>query len=147
VSELVLFLRTYFKNEQKIALQNDEPISYLVKDNFSPSYKSNKDEIRKYLLDNGIRYLYHFTEKQKVDSIIRYGGLFSYKRALDESIVMPVREDMALTRDKDAEKGLEDYVRTSFCPRLPKIKERQAEGAELVLLKIDLDVALFETTL
>jgi hypothetical protein len=60
---------------------------------------------------------------------------------------MPVREDMALTRDKDAEKGLEDYVRTSFCPRLPKIKERQAEGAELVLLKIDLDVALFETTL
>ena len=147
VSEFILFLRTYFKNEHNIALQNDEPISYLQKDNFSPTYKSNKDEIRKYLHDNGIRYLYHFTEKQKVESIIKYGGLFSYKRAFDESIAMPVREDMALTRDKDAEKGLEDYVRTSFCPRLPKIKERQAEGAELVLLKIDLDVALFEATL
>lgn len=54
---------------------------------------------------------------------------------------------LALTRDIDAKLGLEDYVRTSFCPRLPKIKERQAEGAELVLLKIDLDVALFEATL
>lgn len=147
VSELVLFLRTYFKNEQIIASQNNVPISYLQKDNFSPEYKSNKDEIRKYLHDNGIRYLYHFTERQKLKSIIKYGGLFSYKRAFDESIAMPVREDMALTRDKDAEKGLEDYVRTSFCPRLPKIKERQSEGAELVLLKIDLDVALFETTL
>ena len=147
VSEFVLFLRTYFKNEQKIALVSNEPISYLQKDNFSPTYKSNKDEIRKYLLANGIQFLYHFTEKQKIQSIIKYGGLFSYKRAFDESIAMPVREDMALTRDIDAKLGLEDYVRTSFCPRLPKIKERQAEGAELVLLKIDLDVALFEATL
>ena len=147
VSELILFLRTYFKNEQKIALENNEPISYLHKDNFSPAYKSSKDEIRNYLQANGIQYLYHFTEKQKIQSIIKYGGLFSYKRAFDESIAMPVREDMALTRDIDAKKGLEDYVRTSFCPRLPKIKERQAEGAELVLLKIDLDVALFDETL
>lgn len=147
VSELILFLRTYFKNEQKIALENNDPISYLQKDNFSPAYKSNKDEIRQYLQANGILYLYHFTEKQKIQSIIKYGGLFSYKRAFDESIAMPVREDMALTRDIDARKGLEDYVRTSFCSRLPKIKERQAEGAELVLLKIDLDVALFDETL
>ena len=147
VSELILFLRTYFKNEQKIALENNEPISYLQKDNFSPAYKSNKEEIRQYLQANGIQYLYHFTEKEKIQSIIKYGGLFSYKRAFDESIAMPVREDMALTRDIDARMGLEDYVRTSFFPRLPKIKERQAEGAELVLLKIDLDVALFDETL
>lgn len=147
VSELVLFLRTYFKNEEKIALHKQEPISYLQRDNFSPTYKSNKNEIRNYLESNGIKYLYHFTEKQKIESIIKYGGLFSYKRAFDESIAMPVREDMALTRDIDAKMGLEDYVRTSFCSRLPKIKERQAEGAELVLLKIDIDVALFESTL
>lgn len=54
---------------------------------------------------------------------------------------------MALTRDIDAKMNLEDYVRTSFCSRLPKIKERQAEGAELVLLKIDPVVALFDDTL
>lgn len=56
VSEFVLFLRTYFKNEQKIALESNEPISYLQKDNFSPAYKSDKDEIRKYLQANGSKF-------------------------------------------------------------------------------------------
>ena len=96
---------------------------------------------------NGIEYLYHFTEKDRLESIIKYGGLLSFKRCLDESITMPVREDMALTRDIDARMDLEDFVRTSFCSRLPKIKERQAEGAELILLKIDPEVALFDDTL
>ena len=147
VSELVSFLGGYFTEEQNIAKLNNEPISYLRKDNFSPSYKHNKDEIRRYLMANGIHCLYHFTEKNRIESIIKYGGLLSLKRCLDEGIAMPVRKDMASTRDIDAQKGLEDYVRTSFCPRLPKIKERQEEGAELVLLKIDPEVALFEDTL
>ena len=147
ISELNLFLRQYFKNEKNIAVKNNEPISYLKKDHFSPSYKPNKEVIRNYLETNGIKYLYHFTEKDRIESIIKYGGLLSFKRCLDEGITMPVREDMALTRDIDARMNLEDYVRTSFCSRLPKIKERQAEGAELVLLKIDLEVALFEDTL
>ena len=147
ISELNLFLRKYFKEEEKIAIQNDEPISYLKRDHFSPSFKANKDEIRSYLQSNGIEYLYHFTEKDRLESIIKYGGLLSFKRCLDESITMPVREDMALTRDIDARMDLEDFVRTSFCSRLPKIKERQAEGAELILLKIDPEVALFDDTL
>lgn len=147
ISEFILFLRLYFKEEYKNAIQNNMPISYLQKDHFSPSYKPNREEIRRYLQVNGIEYLYHFTEKNRIHSIIKYGGLLSYKRCLDESITMPVREDMALSRDIDARMELEDYVRTSFCSRLPKIKERQKEGAELVLLKIDPEVALFEDTL
>ncbi len=147
ISELNLFMRQYFKNEKNIAIQNNEPISYLKKDHFSPSYKPNKEEIRSYLQNNDIKYLYHFTEKDRIESIIKYGGLLSFKRCLDEGITMPVREDMALTRDIDARMDLEDYVRTSYCSRLPKIKERQVEGAELVLLKIDPEVALFDDTL
>lgn len=147
ISELNFFLRQYFKNEKNIAVLNNEPISYLKEDHFSPSYKTDKEKIRSYLETNGIKYLYHFTEKDRIESIIKYGGLLSFKRCLDEGITMPVREDMALTRDIDARMELEDYVRTSFCSRLPKIKERQAEGAELVLLKIDPEVALFDDTL
>ena len=147
ISELVSFLRGYFKEEYRIAIQNNIPISYLEKDNFAPSYKMKKDEIRHYLQENGIINLYHFTEKDKIQSIIKYGGLLSYKRCLDEGITMPLKEDMAKTRDIDARLDLEDYVRLSFCPRLPKIDERKAEGAELVMLKIDLEVALFEDTL
>ena len=99
-----------------------------------------------YLIDNGIKYLYHFTDKDRINSIIKQGGLLSYKRCLDEAIVMPIRDDMALSRDIDAEYGLEDYARLSFCNRLPKIKERQGNGKELVLLKISIDVATFEDT-
>lgn len=147
ISELTGFLRVYFKEEYRFAIHNNLPISYLEKDNFSPSYKPQRDVIKQYLQQNGIIRLYHFTEKDKIQSIIKYGGLLSYKRCLDEGIVMPVREGMALSRDIDARLDLEDYVRLSFCSRLPKIKERQKEGAELVMLHIDIDVALFDETL
>ena len=130
----------------KIAIQRQEPIPYLKKDHISPSYKSCRNEMLQYLIDNGIKCFYHFTDKDKLDSIIRHGGLLSYKRCLDEAIVIPTREDMAISRDKDAQFGLEDYARLSFCERLPKIAERKKNGKDLVLLKIAIDVATFEDT-
>lgn len=54
---------------------------------------------------------------------------------------------MALSRDADAKLGLEDYARVSFSKHLPKIDIRKREGANLVMLRISLDVALFEETL
>jgi hypothetical protein len=59
---------------------------------------------------------------------------------------MPIRDDMALSKDMDAQYGLEDYARLSFCKRLPKIAERKKNGKKLVLLKISIDVATFEDT-
>ena len=99
-----------------------------------------------YLIDNGIKCLYHFTDKDRLNSIIRHDGLLSYKRCLDEAVVMPIRTDMAVSRDIDAEFGLEDYARLSFCRDLPKVEERKKAGAELVLLKISLEVVTFEDT-
>lgn len=147
ISELTIFLRQYLRNQHKIALEHEMPIPYLIKDNFSPAYKSNKEEIRQYLIDNGIEYFYHFTEPDRLKSIIKYGGLLSSKRCLDDGIVMPVRDDMALSRDLDARYGLEDYARLSFSNHLPKLDERKREGAHLVMLKISIDVALFEDTM
>ena len=147
ISSFIAFCRTYFAEQRKQALATNTPISYLKKDNYSPLYKANKEEILQYLKENCIEFFYHFTERDKIRSIIKYGGLLSYRRCLDEGIVMPLREDMALSRDKDAKLGLEDYSRLSFCKRLPKIRVRQKEGADLVMLKISLDVALFEETI
>ena len=59
---------------------------------------------------------------------------------------MPIRDDMALSRDIDAEFGLEDYARLSFCDRLPKIKERLGTGKDLIMLKVSIEVATFEDT-
>ena len=146
ITELIEALGSFFEKIRVNVIQKQEPVPYLKKDHFSPSYKSCRNEIMQYLLDNGIKCLYHFTDRDRINSIIRHGGLLSYKRCLDEAIVMPIRDDMALSRDIDAEYGLEDYARLSFCNRLPKIKERQGNGKELVLLRISIDVATFEDT-
>lgn len=145
-TELLKFLSSLFLRLQIKAIKEQKPIPYLKKDHYSPSFKVCRNEIMQYLIDNGIKCLYHFTDKDRLESIIRHGGLFSYKRCLDEAIVMPVRDDMAVSRDIDAEFGLEDYARLSFCCDLPKAQERKNVGAELVLLKISLEVATFEDT-
>lgn len=146
VSTIIGDLRLYFQNQKNVAFEEDIPLSYLQEDNFSPSYKPNKEEIRKYLIANGIEYFYHVTDRDRLKSIIKFQGILSYKRCLDEGVVMPIREDMARTRDIDARFGLEDYARLSFKQRIPKIEERLKEGGDLVLLKISSEVALFEAT-
>lgn len=146
ISSCISFLRTYFKEQKRISTPDDPPY-YLIKDNVNPIQKSDKVEIINHLRQCGVKCFYHFTEVDKIDSIVKHGGLLSYKRCLDEGIVLPLREDMALSRDADAKLGLEDYARVSFSKHLPKIDIRKREGAELVMLKISLDVALFEDTL
>ena len=110
------------------------------------SFKKDSKEIKDYLESKGIRYFYHFTEISRIESIIRYGGILSYKQCFDKNIVIPVTEDMAKTRDIDAKKGLEDFARLSFCKYLPKIEIRKKKYSDVVLLKISTDVALFENT-
>ena len=146
VSEFSNCLNSLFKRLQFNAEKENIPIPYLIKDHYSPSFKKSRNEIMQYLIDNGIKCLYHFTDKDRLNSIIRHDGLLSYKRCLDEAVVMPIRTDMAVSRDIDAEFGLEDYARLSFCRDLPKVEERKKAGAELVLLKISLEVVTFEDT-
>ena len=146
ISQLVSFLRLYFKTE-KDRSSDSNPAHHLLIDNCRPKKKLDNKEIIDLLSENGVKYFYHFTEKDKINSIIKAGGLLSYKRCLDEGIVLPLREDMALSRDIDAQIGLEDFARLSISNHLPKISVRQNEGAELVMLKISTDVATFEETL
>lgn len=146
ITDFVGNLRIYFKNKKTISIKEDIPLSYLEADNFNPSYKPNKEQIKQYLKDNGIEYFYHVTDKDRLKSIVKYQGLLSYKRCLDEGVVMPIRKDMAESRDLDAKFGLEDFTRVSFCMKLPKTLQRLKEGGEFLLLKISTDVALFENT-
>ena len=146
ISKGISFMRIYFTKYKTEPLKVT-PNFYIYKDNIHPELKNNSEGIKQFLKDNGIDFFFHFTEKDKIESIIKHGGLLSYKRCLDEGIVLPLREDMALSRDLDAKLGLEDYARISFSKNLPKIDLRKKEGAELVILKISTDVALFSETL
>lgn len=109
-------------------------------------YKEDRVRIREYLRENGVKWFYHFTERDKLSSIKREGGLLSYRQCLTRGIVMPKTIDMSKSRDIDAAFNLEDYVRVSFCRYLPKIEERKKEDKDLVLLRISAEVAeLYDT--
>lgn len=146
ISKGISFMRIYFGKHKTDPLKFN-PSFFIYKDNIHPELKSEADKIKEYLKVNCVEFFYHFTERDKIESIIKHGGLLSYKRCLDEGIVLPLREDMALSRDSDATLGLEDYARISFSKKLPKIDIRKGEGADLVMLKISTDVALFSQTL
>ena len=109
-------------------------------------YKANRKEIADYLRTNGVTCFYHFTERGRLSSIIKEGVILSYRQCLEQGVVMPRTSDVAKTRDIDASYELEDYARLSFCRYLPKIEERKLAGKDLVLLRIDVEVAELEDT-
>ena len=144
----------FFRNNKLINKTKDIHLTQIINVDISKtpefsinhSFKKDSKEIKNYLESKGVKYFYHFTEISRLESIIRYGGILSYKQCFDKNIVIPVTEDMAKTRDIDAKLGLEDFARLSFCKYLPKIEIRKKKYPDMVLLKISTDVALFENT-
>ncbi len=110
-------------------------------------YKENRNAIRDYLKNKGIKCFYHFTERSVISSIRKEGGILSYRQCLERGIVLPKTHDTSKSRDIDAAFSLEDYVRVSFCRYLPKIDERKIDDKDLVLLRISTEVAELEGTL
>lgn len=105
--------------------------------------------IRNYLRDQGVHFLYHFTDRKNIESIIEYGGLFSWKFLKEHAISVHNPGGDRTSQIRDERMGLNDYVRLSFCENHPMayvVSGRNAD-TELVLLKIKPDVACFETTL
>ena len=52
-----------------------------------------------------------------------------------------------MSRSLDSRYGLEDYVRLSFCDNHPMMYRLKQQGYDLVLLKVNIDVALLNETL
>lgn len=109
--------------------------------------KTNPDAILNYLKIHNISYFYHFTDKRNINSIKKYGGLYSWEYCEQHDIKIPNAGGSSLSRDLDCKYNLEDYVRLSFCSDHPMAYRLSQEGAELVLLKIRIDVATFKDTL
>lgn len=109
--------------------------------------KNNAWEFRNYLTTNGIRYLYHFTDRRNLDSIRRNGGLYSWYYCVDHDIDIPYPGGGEQSRSLDRWHGLQDYVRLSFCDDHPMAYRLKQDGYNLVLLRIKIDVAFLEETL
>ena len=109
--------------------------------------KQNAQLFREYLEENNVRFLFHFTDRQNVESIKKNGGLFSWKYCEEHNIQIENAGGDETSRFLDTKHKLEDYVRLSFCNDHPMAWRLKQNGSELVLLKIKVDVAWLQGTL
>lgn len=109
--------------------------------------KSEYQEILKILKENGVVYLYHFTDRRNLESIRKHGGLFSWQTCLNKGINIPYAGGDGNSRLLDRRHGLQDYVRLSLCNDHPMMWRLKQMGYDLVLLKIKVDAAVLRDTL
>ena len=109
--------------------------------------KQNAQLFKEYLEENNVRYLFHFTDRQNVESIKKNGGLFSWKYCEEHNIQIKNAGGDETSRFLDTKHKLEDYVRLSFCTDHPMAWRLKQNGSNLVLLKIQADVAWLQGTL
>ena len=106
-------------------------------------------KISQMLRDNGIMKLYHFTDRDNLQSIIEHGGLYSWEDCAIKGIVIPRSGSNEVSRSLDRQHGLQDYVRLSFTRNHPMMYAVMKEQriADPVILEIDITVADKPTTL
>lgn len=119
-------------------------------ESLSKSLKEDEDDIEDFLLENGVQYFYHFTEASNIPLIKQRKGLFSWFYMENHGMKIPYPGGNEQSRKLDQNKGLEDYVRLSLCESHPmayRIHQENNGKIKMVLLKIKIDVAKFESTL
>ena len=104
---------------------------------------------RKYLRDNGITKLYHFTDKSNLNSIKSNGGIFSWKYCDENNIIINKPGGNQLSRDLDSRKNLENYARLSFVKEHPMLFNAINDGriTNPIILEIDIEVIFLKETL
>ena len=111
--------------------------------------KINARAFKNILHERGITTLYHFTDRSNLESIIKNGGLYSWKDCSELGIDIPMPGGDLLSRELDERRGLADYVHTSFIKKHPMMFQAQKEGRikDPVILEIDPEVITWVDTL
>ena len=112
------------------------------------SKRYNSADFLSILKKYGITKLYHFTDRDNLDSIIANGGLYSWADCEDLSIVIPKPGGSTSSRSLDLRDGLQHYVRLSFTPKHPMMFAAMNDGriSNPIILEINLDVIVDDTT-
>ena len=111
--------------------------------------QTDMQELKALLEKNGVRKLYHFTDRDNLASIIRHGGLYSWADCADKGIDIPKPGSDQMSRSLDARDGLEHYVRVSFVTSHPMMFVAMNDGriSNPVILEVDPEVVCRPGTL
>ena len=101
--------------------------------------KSNWQAYQAIIEQQSITKLYHFTDRDNLQSIIQSGGLYSWADCEEKGIVISKPGGSDSSRSLDARDGLQHYVRVSFVTQHPMMYVAMNEGriSNPVLLEID----------
>ena len=111
----------------------------------------NKAEIESYkkiIKEHNITSLYHFTDRDNLDSIIKNGGLYSWHDCELKGIKIQKPGGGSLSRALDARDGLQSFVRVSFTKQHPMMYVAMNDGriSNPVILEIDPEVIYWVNT-
>ena len=108
--------------------------------------KSNWQEFKAALDQHGIKKLYHFTDRDNLESIIKNGGLYSWGDCEEKGISIAKPGGGSLSRDLDRRDHLQHYVRMSFTTQHPMMFVAMQDGrlSNPVILEIDPEVVFWK---
>ena len=111
--------------------------------------KINWQEYQNLLDRYGIKKLYHFTDRDNLESIIKNGGLYSWKDCEQNGITINKPGGGPLSRQLDTRSGLQNYVRVSFVTQHPMMYVAMDEGriSNPVILEINPELVYRSDTL
>ena len=114
--------------------------------------RNNWKEFETILSQNRITKLYHFTDRDNLESIIKNGGLYSWKDCEERGISIPKPGGGgpgSTSWSLDERDGLERYVRVSFTEQHPMMYVAMNENriSNPVILEIDPEVIYDDDTI
>ena len=110
------------------------------------NFKSDWREYKAILMKNNIHTLYHFTDRANLRSIKQHGALYSWYHCVNNGIDIPVAGGNQLSRDLDARKGLQDYVRVSFTRSHPMMFVQPIRNRDNIILEVEPEVIFWNGT-
>lgn len=113
------------------------------------AYKNNYDEFKKLIEQHHITTLYHFTDRENLESIIKNGGLYSWADCEQKGISISKPGGSMSSRDLDRRDNLQNFVRVSFVREHPMMYVAMNDGriSNPVVLEIDPEVIYWQDSL
>ena len=113
-----------------------------------PTYKTKSKEYKEIIARERISKLYHFTDRDNLNSIIAAGGLYSWADCAASNIMIAKPGGDNTSRSLDMRDGLQHFVRLSLCREHPMKYVAMKEGRidNPVLLEISPEVIYWSET-